>query len=69
MVQTASLQKILKECKKEFNVPLALLINISIETGTQPECLKLTNVIPGYKGGDKDNCNNYKTNCPILKHK
>ena len=52
--------KILKECKKEFSVPLALLINISIETGIHPECIKLTNVIPGYKGGDKDNCNNYR---------
>ena len=41
--------KILKECKKEINIPLTLIINLSFSTGTFPNRLKLANVFPIHK--------------------
>ena len=42
---------ILKEYKKILSIPLALIINISFETGIFPELSKIAHVIPVYKKG------------------
>ena len=52
--------KIMKEFKKEISIPLSLIINLSFSTGIFPNRLKLANIFPIHKGGDKDNCNNYR---------
>ena len=51
---------ILKEIKKEISEPLSTLINLSFNTGDFPSCLKLAKVIPVYKKGDQQECNNYR---------
>ena len=51
---------ILKEIKKEISEPLSSLINLSFDTGEFPNCLKLAKVIPVYKKGDQQECNNYR---------
>ena len=51
---------ILKEIKKEISEPLSSLINLSFDTGDFPNCLKLVKVIPVYKKGDQQECNNYR---------
>ena len=50
----------LKEIKKEISGPLSSLINLSFDTGEFPNCLKLAKVIPVYKKGDQQECNNYR---------
>lgn len=51
---------VLKECRKEISPVLARLINLSFETGTFPEKLKLSIVKPLHKKGDKKNVANYR---------
>ena len=51
---------ILKEIKKEISEPLSSLINLSFDTGDFTNCLKLVKVIPVYKKGDQQECNNYR---------
>ena len=51
---------ILKEIKKEISEPLSTIINLSFDTGDFPNCLKLAKVIPVYKKGDQQECNNYR---------
>ena len=51
---------VLKEIKKEISEPLSTLINLSFDTGDFPNCLKLAKVIPVYKKGDQQECNNYR---------
>ena len=51
---------ILKEIKKEISEPMSTLINLSFDTGDFPNCLKLAKVIPVYKKGDQQECNNYR---------
>ena len=43
--------KILKDLKKEFSKPLAILINLTFSLGIFPNCLKLANEIPVLKKG------------------
>ena len=51
---------ILKEIKKEILEPLSTLLNLSFDTADFLNCLKLANVIPIYKKGDQQECNNYR---------
>ena len=51
---------ILKEIEKEISEPLSTLINLSFNTDDFPNCLKLAKVIPVYKKGDQQECNNYR---------
>ena len=51
---------ILKEIKKEISELMSTLINLSFDTGDFPNCLKLAKVIPVYKKGDQQECNNYR---------
>ena len=51
---------ILKEIKKEISEPLSTLINLLFNTGDFPNCLKLAKVIPVYKKGNQQECNNYR---------
>ena len=57
--------KILKDCKSEFSKPLSDMINISLTTGISPSALKVSNVIPIHKKGDKFYCNIYQP-IPVL---
>ena len=52
--------KILKLFKKEFSKPLINIINLSFNQGIFPNLLKIANVIPTHKKGDKLDCNNYR---------
>ena len=52
--------KILKLFKKEFSKPLSDMINLSFNQGIFPNLLKIANVIPIHKKGDKLDCNNYR---------
>ena len=49
---------ILKLFKKEFSKPLSDMINMSFNQGVFPNILKIANVIPVHKKGDKLDCNN-----------
>ena len=51
---------ILKLFKKEFSKPLSDMINMSFNQGVFPNILKIANVIPIHKKGDKLDCNNYR---------
>ena len=61
---------LLKRFAAQFALPLSLLFNRIIETGTIPVCFKEATVIPVYKKGSKQDPNNYRpvslTSC-ILK--
>ena len=50
----------LKTSKKQFSVPLSYLINLDFETGIFPDILKTAKVIPIFKKGDQQDCNNYR---------
>ena len=52
--------KILKDYKSEFSKPLSDMINTSFTTGLFPSALKVANIIPIHKKGDKLDCNNYR---------
>ena len=54
--------KILKTSKKQLSVPLTYVINLTFETGIFPEILKTAKVIPIFKNGDQQDCNNYRQN-------
>ena len=41
-------------------IPLAFIINMSIQSGVYPELLKVVNVIPIHKGGSTQDINNYR---------
>ena len=49
----------LKLLKKEFSKPLSDIINLSFNQGVFPNLLKIANVTPIHKKGDKFDCNNY----------
>ena len=50
----------LKTFKKQLSVTLTYLINLAFETGIFPDTLKTTKVIPIFKKGDQQDCNNYR---------
>ena len=52
--------KILKLFKKEFSKPLSDIIDLSFNQGIFPNLLKIVNVTPIHKKGDKLDCNNYR---------
>ena len=49
--------------KKNISKSLTDLINLSFNSGKVPNCIKTAKVIPVFKKGDQQNCNNY---LPIL---
>ena len=57
--------KILKDYKSEFSKTLSDMINTSFTTGIFPSALKVANVIPIHKKGDKLDWNNYQP-IPLL---
>ena len=52
---------IVKQCIDYFKKPLTDIFNISLETGTFPEQLKIAKVIPIHKKGNTRNINNYRS--------
>ena len=54
------LVEILKDMKSEISVSLSTLTNLSFHTGIFPSSLKLARVMPIFKKGDQQDCNNYR---------
>ena len=52
--------KILKDMKSEISVPLSTLTNLSFHTGIFSSSLKLARVMPIFKKGGQQDCNNYR---------
>ena len=52
--------KILKACSDKISPHLSQIFNISLTTKCYPDSLKFAKVAPVYKGGDKDNLDNYR---------
>lgn len=52
--------KLLRLCVDYISLPLAKIINTCIRSGIFPNSLKHAAVIPIYKGGDKNDPNNYR---------
>lgn len=53
--------RILKECAEELSYQLALLFNISLESGRVPFTWKRENVTPVFKAGATDEVDNYRS--------
>ena len=51
--------------KSEISVPLSTLINLSFKTGIFSSSLKIARVMPIFKKGDQQDCNNYRP-IPVL---
>ena len=51
---------ILKQFKKLLSKPLANLIDLSFSTGLFPKFLKQAKIIPIFKKGDQQDCDNYR---------
>ena len=52
--------KLLKSTIDEILIPLTHIINLSMQSGTVPEKMKIAKIIPIYKSGEKDIFNNYR---------
>ena len=52
--------KLLKSTIDEILIPLTHIINLSMQSGTVPEKMKITKIIPIYKSGEKGIFNNYR---------
>ena len=52
--------KILKQVAMEVSIPLTHIFNLSLTHGTFPDQLKTSRIVPIYKGGRKDQCDNYR---------
>ena len=52
--------KIPKACSDIVSPHLSKIFNISLTTKCYPDSLKFAQVAPVYKGGDKDNLDNYR---------
>ena len=50
----------IKSVKHLIAYPLVHIFNLSMSTGIFPDQLKLAKVVPVYKSGDSDSCNNYR---------
>ena len=52
--------KILKACSDIISPHFSQIFNVSLTTKCYPDSLKFAKVAPVYKGGDKDNLDNYR---------
>ena len=52
--------KILKQVAMEVSIPLTHIFNLSIAQGVFPKALKTSRIVPIYKGGNADLCDNYR---------
>ena len=50
----------LKGIKYEICEPISTLINMSLEKGIVPDCMKTAKVVPIYKSKQKDQFTNYR---------
>ena len=51
---------VIKKCKYELYIPLLHMCNLSLSTGVVPDQLKLSCIVPIFKGGDKRKIINYR---------
>lgn len=49
-----------KTCGEELSIPLSIIFNKSLNTGSFPKAWKLAHIIPILKSGDKSKCENYR---------
>ena len=52
--------RILIECANELAPSLSIIFNLSLLTGMVPDDWKLSNVIPVFKSGTRNDCKNYR---------
>jgi hypothetical protein len=52
---------LVKFISTSISVPLAHIFSLSLRHGTFPEFLKISRVVPIFKGGDPDMCDNYRS--------
>jgi Reverse transcriptase (RNA-dependent DNA polymerase) len=52
--------KLLKFVAIEISVPLAHVFNLSLSSGIFPSKLKQSRIVPIFKAGEHDNCDNYR---------
>jgi len=52
--------KMVKFIAREISIPLSHIFNLSLDSGTFPEKLKRSRVIPIFKSGSKLECDNYR---------
>ena len=53
--------KLLRQTKDSITESLTIIVNQMLKTGTFPELLKISKVIPLYKKGDNSNLSNYRS--------
>lgn len=51
---------LIKQAQHIFASPLTHLFNLSLSTGTVPDCLKIANITPVFKAGDPYDVTNYR---------
>lgn len=52
--------KFLRLCSKSVLIPLHIIFNKCLQTGTYPKLWKLAHIIPSHKSGDKSDVSNYR---------
>ena len=52
--------RVLKEFKKTFTIPISHIFNMSLDSGVFSEKMKTAKVIPVFKKDDNQDCNNYR---------
>ncbi len=52
--------KMIKFFRPEIALPLSQIFNLRLSTGNFPNSLKLCRVIPMFKAGDRQECDNYR---------
>ena len=52
--------KLIKELKHELLIPLTIIVNNSLESGTVPEGMKIAKIIPLFKAKNKSELSNYR---------
>ncbi len=52
--------QLLKQLCKPCSVPIAIIVNMSLEQGIVPDAMKLAKVIPIYKAKSREEFNNYR---------
>lgn len=51
---------LIKRCAEELSIPLCIIFNASIHSGTFPQEWKRAHIVPVFKSGDKSRCENYR---------